>query len=264
MTRGYSMNKYIACSIVLAAFVFFWSAGHAAAELTVVANHDHISIDFFYHGSTVSVKGVTDPGTDVIIKIASPAGHESLKQKGKVGRVLWMNTGTLSFEHAPAFYEIFSSNPVDELLSKEEQIRHALGYAGLKEHIVLDPVKDNAERQQWLEQFIRFKEAHQLYRMSSGGITFAEKDGHNGYYILTEWPYQAKPGDYTVTAYAVKEGKVVDSAETTVRVDQAGIVKFLSNMARNNAAFYGLISIIIALSAGFGVGLVFRKGGGAH
>ncbi len=264
MKRGILMIKCIRYTTMLAAFVLFGYAGIAAAELTVSANHDHISVDFFYHGSTVSVKGVADPGTDVIIKIASPDGHESLKQKGKVGGVLWMNTGTLTFEHAPAFYEIFSSKPVDELLSKEEQVRHALGYTGLGEQIAIDPVKDSADRQQWLDQFIRFKEAHKLYHTSSGVISFAEKDGHNGYYILTEWPYQAKPGDYTVTAYAVKDGKVVDSAETAIKVEQAGVVKFLSNMAWKNAAFYGLISIIIALSAGFGVGLVFRKGGGAH
>jgi hypothetical protein len=35
-------------------------------------------------------------------------------------------------------------------------------------------------------------------------------------------------------------------------------------MAKNNAAVYGILSILAALGAGIGVGLVFRKGGGAH
>jgi hypothetical protein len=35
-------------------------------------------------------------------------------------------------------------------------------------------------------------------------------------------------------------------------------------MAKNNAAFYGILSVGIALGAGFGVGMVFRKGGGSH
>ncbi|MBI4709938.1 MAG: TIGR02186 family protein, partial [Nitrospirae bacterium] len=71
-------------------FIF---AGTASAELTIKANHDNIKIDFFYHGSTVSVAGNADSGTDLIIKIASPEGHEILKQKGKVAGLLWMNTG---------------------------------------------------------------------------------------------------------------------------------------------------------------------------
>jgi hypothetical protein len=35
-------------------------------------------------------------------------------------------------------------------------------------------------------------------------------------------------------------------------------------MAKKNGALYGVISILSALGAGFGVGLIFRKGGGAH
>ncbi len=43
-----------------------------------------------------------------------------------------------------------------------------------------------------------------------------------------------------------------------------GLVKSFADMAKNSAALYGAISILAALVAGFGVGLIFRKGGGAH
>jgi len=69
---------------------------------------------------------------------------------------------------------------------------------------------------------------------------------------------------YTVTVYAVKNKKIVEQAESKVQVEQAGIVKRLAGMAKNNAAVYGILSIMAALGAGFGVGLIFRKGGGAH
>ena len=49
-----------------------------------------------------------------------------------------------------------------------------------------------------------------------------------------------------------------------MRVEQVGMVKTLAGMAKDSAAVYGFLSIGIALSAGFGVGLVFRKGGGSH
>jgi hypothetical protein len=64
--------------------------------------------------------------------------------------------------------------------------------------------------------------------------------------------------------YAVKNGKVVEQAESHVKVEQAGMVKTLATMAKDSAAFYGFLSIGIALSAGFGVGMIFRKGGGSH
>jgi hypothetical protein len=57
---------------------------------------------------------------------------------------------------------------------------------------------------------------------------------------------------------------VVETAETHVFVEQVGMVKYLAGMAKNNGALYGVVSILAALAAGFGVGMVFRKGGGAH
>jgi hypothetical protein len=56
----------------------------------------------------------------------------------------------------------------------------------------------------------------------------------------------------------------MEQAEAKVSVEQVGTVKMLSTMAKSKAALYGFLSIGIALGAGFGVGLVFRKGGGAH
>jgi len=240
------------------------SGAPASAELTAIANHDHISIDFFYHGSSVSVRGVSDPGADLIIKISAPDGQQALRQKGKVGGLLWMNVGTIDFEQVPSLYYLASSKKVDDILSKEEVAKYVIGYEALEKHVGLKPVKDEVEKSRWFNEFLRYKENSKLYSSASGNITFSQKDGKQNYYTLFEWPYQATPGDYTVTVYAVKNNKVVEKAEQKIVVAQAGVVKQLAGMAKNNASVYGILSILAALGAGFGVGLIFRKGGGAH
>jgi len=239
--------------------------GNASAMLTAKANHDHITIDFFYHGSTVSVRGESDPNVDLIIKITAPEEHQVLKQKGKVGGLLWMNVGQLKFEHTPNFYAVYSTKKLDELLGKEEMEKYVIGYPALEKHVTVTPSANEEEKAKWFNEFVKYKEASNVYASSFGKIsTTAKADGRQEYYILTNWPYQAAPGDYLVTVYAVKNGKVVEQAEAKVNVEQAGLVKTLATMAKNNAAFYGILSIGIALGAGFGVGLVFRKGGGSH
>ncbi len=240
------------------------AAGNANAELTVKANHDHITVDFFYHGSSVSVQGVADPDADLIIKIAAADGLEVLKEKGKKAGVLWMNVGTLEFENTPKLYEIYSTKPARELLTPEEADRYVLGYSALARHVEINPPASEAERKKWFGEYLKFKEASKLYSRATGQITFAEKNGKHTYYINTPWPYQAAPGAYIATVYAVKGGKVVETAESKVLVEQVGTVRYLSSMAKNQGALYGLLSIAMALSAGFGVGLIFRKGGGAH
>ena len=234
------------------------------AELTIKANDDHIKIDFFYHGSTVSVAGDADSGTDLIIKIASADGHEVLKQKGKVAGFLWMNTGTLNLEKVPNLYSIYSTKNIEDILNADEMDKYVIGYPALNRHIEINPALNEIERSKWFNEFVKYKESSDLYKTSSGKITTSSKDGKQAYYILTAWPYQAPPGDYLVTVYEVKDKKIIEKAETNVSVEQVGIVKTLASMAKSKAALYGIISIVAALAAGFGVGLIFRKGGGAH
>jgi uncharacterized protein (TIGR02186 family) len=237
----------------------------ASAMLTAKANHDHITIDFFYHGSTVGVKGETDAGRDLVVKITSPEGHQVLKQKGKVGGLLWMNVGTLTFEHTPNLYEVFSTKKPEDILGPEEREKYVIGYPALEKHVEVAPVANGEEKSKWFGEFVKFKEASKLYAESSGQVaTTTNANGHQEYSLMTDWPYQAAPGDYTVTVYAVKNRKVVEQAECTVRVEQVGMVKTLAGMASNSAAIYGFLSIGIALGAGFGVGMIFRKGGGSH
>ena len=238
--------------------------GQASAELTVIPNHDHISIGFFYHGSNVSVRGVSDPDADLIIKITAPEEHQALRQKGKVGGFLWMNVGTINFEHVPSLYFLSSTKKIEDILNKDEMASYVVGLEALERHVELKPVKDEAEKTKWFNEFVKYKEHSRLYSVSSDNITFTNENGKQNYYTLFEWPYQAVPGIYTVTVYAVKNNKIVEKAESKVQVEQAGVVKKLAGMAKNNASVYGILSILAALGAGFGVGLVFRKGGGAH
>lgn len=257
--------RFILATIFVICVLQFTVSHDAYAMLTAKANHDHITIDFFYHGSTVSIKGESDPGVDLVIKMTSPEGHQVLKQKGKVGGLLWMNVGQLKFERTPDFYSVYSTRTLDDMLSREEQEKYVIGYPALAKHVEVTPVANEQEKARWFDEFIRYKEASRVYAASAGKIaTKALDSGKQEYYILTDWPYQAAPGDYLVTVYAVKNGKVVEQAESHVKVEQVGSVKTLANMARDSAALYGILSIGIALTAGFGVGMVFRKGGGSH
>lgn len=250
--------------IIFSALISLSLSGNASAELTATANHDHISIDFFYHGSTVSVRGVSDPGTDLIIKITSPEEHQHLLKKGKVAGLLWMNVGKLEFEKLPKLYALHSTGKIEDILSREEMAKYGIGYPALEKRAEIAPVAGEDEKAAWFDHFVKLKESSKLYSMSSGKINLTEDKGKQNYYVLLEWPYQARPDHYTITVYAVKGMKVVETAETHVSVEQVGVVKSLASMSKNNGALYGAISILAALAAGFGVGMVFGKGGGAH
>ncbi|MGQ9820123.1 MAG: TIGR02186 family protein [Candidatus Kapaibacteriales bacterium] len=212
----------------------------------------------------MSVKGVYDPVANLIIKLTSPYRHEILKCKCKVGGILWMNMGTLEIKNVPGVYFLYSTKKIEDILSAEEAQRHVIGYPALQNYVEINPVADDAEKAKWFKEFVKFKEHSRLYSTSTGKISLTQKDGKGNYYIKIEWPYQVPPGKYDVTVYAVKNEKVSETAQSSIIVEQVGVVKTLADMAKNNGAIYGIISIVVAIVVGFGVGMIFRKRGGAH
>ncbi len=125
---------------------------------------------------------------------------------------------------------------LEDILSREELEKYTIGYPALEKHVEITPVANEEEKAKWFDEFVKFKEDSHVYATSFGKIeTKTNADGRQEYYILTDWPYQAAPGDYLVTVYAVKNGKVVEQAESKVNVEQVGMVKTLATMAKNNA-----------------------------
>jgi hypothetical protein len=257
------LMKFYVCFQTLFILASFLFVNMASARLTAKANHDHITVDSFYHGSTVSVRGVSDPDTDIIIKITSDEGHQVLWEKGKVGGLFWMNVGELKIDHVPNTYFLHSTKNVEDILSKDQLNKYVIGYPALARHVEMN-ASDEGEKTGWFDEYVKFKESSKLYGTTSGRISLTEDKNAQSYYILTQWPYQAPPGNYTVTVYAVKDNKVIETATSNVNVEQVGMVKSFANMAKNRATEYGFISVFAALSAGFGVAMIFGKSGGAH
>ena len=161
----------------------------------------------------------------------------------------------------PQLYEIHSTKPLEQSARRGGANGHALGYEALAEHAEIAPLGPRRKRAV-VRRVREVQGGLAALRRSSGKISFSDEGGRHTYYINTPWPYQAPPGDYLVTVYAVKDGKVVEQAESTVLVEQVGTVKALSSMAKNHGALYGLLSIMVALGAGFGVGPGLPQGRG--
>jgi uncharacterized protein (TIGR02186 family) len=241
-------------------------SGDASALVTVKTNHDPIKIDSFYHGSTVNISGLTNPtDADVVIKVSSLEGTQILRKKVKAAGLFWMNGAELKFEHSPSVYFLYSTGKLDDILSQEERDRYVIGYPALSRHVDITPVANQDEKTTFFNQFVNFKESSHLYAMSPEKIARTVKDGKQHYSFELNWPYEAPPDNYLVTVYEIKNKKVIDKAESNIVVKQVGAVKTLNNMASKNGALYGILAVMVALTAGFIVALVFpKKAKGAH
>jgi len=244
--------------------LILFAGGPARAALTTEVTPQNIPINLFYHGAKLNIKGNSDANDDLIIKISSEPVDAHMKFKGKAAGLFWMKIGDISFEQVPAVYLLATSRNIDNLMQKDECIKEGIGFESIKARSKVECSAPDINQDKWIEEFVKFKKAEKLYRIQEGIITINQGAGGNEYQLDIDWPYQAGPGTYNIEVLAVRNGMVVDRTETSLTVARTGIVAKLSNLAFNQAAVYGIIAIVVAMAAGFAVGALFKKGGGAH
>jgi uncharacterized protein (TIGR02186 family) len=258
-------NTLRAALVLYAAVTFSVLFSNAPAwALTAHVTPQNIPIKLMYNGAQLSINGESDVNDDLIVRISSEPEETHMKFKGKAAGLFWMKMGDISFEHVPTVYLLASSRNLDILLPVVEQIKEGIGFESIKAAAKMESSSPDMDPERWIEEFIKFKKAEKLYQVQEGAITRLQGSENNKYQLDIKWPYQAAPGTYNVEVLAVRDGNVVDRSETSLTVARTGLVAKLSDLAFNHAALYGMIAIVVAMAAGFAVGALFKKGGGAH
>ena len=71
-------------------------------------------------------------------------------------------------------------------------------------------------------------------------------------------PANRTEGDYRVRIFLTRGGKVIDSLENTINVRKEGLERWLTNLAHDQPLIYGLLSLLIAVVAGWAASAGFR------
>lgn len=259
-----TVRKPVMFLLALAGCLILSSGRPASAELTTQVTPRNIAINLLYHGTRLNITGKSNADDDLIIKISNGYDDAHMKFKGKAAGLFWMKMGDISFEHVPSVYILASSRNLDSLLQKEQQITEGIGFDAIKAGARVESAAKDMDPERWIDEFIKFKKSERLYKIQEGSIVRNHGVSGNEYQLDIDWPYQAGPGTYNIEVLAVRDGKVVGRTATDLEVARAGVVDKLSNLAFNQAAIYGIVAIVVAMAAGFAVGILFKKGGGAH
>ncbi|MDP3694589.1 MAG: TIGR02186 family protein [Desulfocapsaceae bacterium] len=235
-----------------------------AQAITCEVTPREVPISISYHGAKLTITGQTAPDDDLILKISSKPHDTAMKYYGKAGGLVWMKQGGLEFKGVPGVYLVNTTKDMNLILSETERNQYQLGYDAMAKATKIEDDKGQPAERKWFDEFTRFKEKEMIYKVEQGTITRRHGEKGNTFEIVVNWPYQAPPGIYNIDLLAVNNGKVVDKAATTFEVKRVGVIAALSKMAVDQAALYGIMSVLIALAAGSAVGAIFKKGGGSH
>jgi uncharacterized protein (TIGR02186 family) len=246
------------CAVLFAGFVMA-GAVHAADSVSVTSSPADILMDARYDGATLNISGEVPAGCDVVVRLVGEPESIHLREKGKVGGLLWMNVGTLAFDNVPRIYLAAASRGFDEL----GQAGGTMSIAGLHDRIAQEHASASKDLDA-VAELLRLKVRDGLYAESSRKVRLADGAGDaRAFTASLSVPSAITPGTYTLEAMAVRDGAIVGTASAPVQAKLVGLPAWLSHLAFDNGLLYGILATVIAILSGLAIGVVFQSKG-AH
>lgn len=234
---------------------------HAAQEQVVLGlSQDRVSITADFDGSEILIFGAVKreapipegPPLQVIVSVVGPSEPVTVRRKEKRFGI-WVNTDSLVVDLAPSFYAVATSAPFNEVLSNTEDLRHRVSVERAIRSVGAD--MDIQGAQDFSEAVIRIRENEGLYSIRENTVAVDEQ---TLFRTSIEMPADLTEGDYLARIFLTRGGKVVSQFETSIDVRKVGLERFLYNMSRQQPVWYGLMSLVIAIAAGWGASTAFR------
>ena len=230
----------------------------AQAEKVVTSlSQNRVSIDTNFDGSEILVFGAVrrespvPPGPlEVIVTVAGPSLPVIVRRKSRVLGI-WVNAEDVEIDRAPSFYAVATSGPWEEVISDTEDLRHKISIG----RAIRSVGAEVADSPSFTEALIRLRLRAGLYETAVDTVEVKEATLFSTQVAL---PANLTEGNYTVRFFLTRDRQVVDRSETTILVRKVGLERFLFTLAHEQPLIYGLLSLAIAIGAGWGASAMFR------
>lgn len=165
---------------------------------------------------------------------------------------IWINTDAVDVDRAPSYYAVASSGPLREVLSNIEDLRHRITVPRAIRSVGAPmTILDSAS---FTRALIRIRGNVGLYQVLEGNVNV---DQQTLFRTSIQLPSAVTEGGYVTRIFLTRNGKVVTQYQTTIEVRKVGLERWLHSLSRNQPLLYGLMSIAIAIAAGWGASAGF-------
>ncbi len=248
-----SLRRLVLFGLVLVALLPTGPRPAAAQELVTDLTDHLVQITTAFHGANVVLFGTAPGGGDVIVTVRGPARDIVVRRKHRALGV-WLNGRGITFARVPGFYAVFTSRPLDQLLSPAVRTVDGIGVAT----IPLDAV--DADRGDdvtaYREALLQQMRARGLYAAEVGAVRFL---GGKLFRTTVEFPSDTPVGDYIIEIMLVRDGNVIAWDRTPFAVEKAGLPAEINDFSRDHGLVFGILAVCAAAATGWLSALVFRR-----
>ncbi len=231
----------------------------AAAQEGIVAglSQKTISITTNFTGKQILVFGAVKRDAPppagplgVIVTIEGPTQELIVRRKARRFGI-WVNTEAVDVDAAPSFYAVATSAPWDRIISDTEDLRWRISIPRAVRSVG-NKVTDSIA---FTQALIRLRSRNGLYQMLPQTV-----DVNQGTLFSTEVTLPAKltEGNYRTRIFLTRDGRVIAHEVAIIGVHKAGLERWLYRLSQEAPLAYGILAIVIAVSAGWGASAAFR------
>lgn len=230
---------------------------------TVVAglSRDSVAITASFDGSDILIYGAVKretpipagPPLQVIMTVEAPTQSLTVWRKERRAGI-WINTEKVEIGAAPGFYAVATSGPLDRILSPEWDNRYRISLPLALRAFAGDvSVRDVVP---FTEALIRLRRENGLYRLDEGAVKIVDQTLFRADVRL---PANLIEGSYKTSIFLLRDGEVVDVYRAPIDVRKVGLERWLYRLAFDQPLVYGLMSLAVAVAAGWGASAAFRR-----
>lgn len=233
-------------------------------DLPTGVAEDQITVSSDYRGASVTVFGVNPDRRgrgDVVVVVRGPSETATVMRKRRAFGFIWVNSNPVRFRDAPAFFAVLSNRPLRQIASPEAIWRYGLDPAASAR---LDSaVPAGADPSAYRAALVRLRRTQGLYQEyvgqradRRGGLT-AYQGGL--FRAVVQLPANAPIAEYYADTYLFRDGRLISSQRVPIRIARVGVERRIHDLATGASFFYGLITVLIALGAGWAAAFFFRR-----
>jgi len=246
--------------IRLVLLLLFFALPLRAEEVVAGLSQTRVSITADFDGGEILIFGAVkreepipgDHPLEVIVAVAGPSEPVTVRRKDRRYGI-WVNTDSVLVDAAPSFYAVATTGPLADILNDVEDLRYRISIPRAIQSI--GAAFATANPAEFSTAIMRIRTANGLYQTLVGQIELREETLFNTSIAL---PSNLIEGDYITRIYLTRNGEIVDAFATTIDVRKVGLERWLYNLAHDRPLIYGLLSLFIAIVAGWGASAVFR------
>ncbi|MEQ1547735.1 MAG: TIGR02186 family protein [Chakrabartia sp.] len=191
---------------------------------------------------------------NIVVVLRGPSQSLIVREKRKLGGLIWVNAESTQFRSAPGFYAVAGSKPLSKLVDERTAAIYELGLGSL--HLSPASGKLPEAQRRFEKGFVDLLGRADLYTQSANTVEITDGVLYRARLTI---PARVPVGTYTAETFLIRDGRVLAAATRDIEINKSGFERYIAEWSQAQPFSYGMAAVFLSLLLGWGASALFRR-----